>query len=104
MIGQDAVNTAMAFDEGVNFTGVEIKAGDHLVLSNVCYAGVSEYAHHALPRAGIEPLPARITLEDIMKLGGGFFLWTVITVLFFKFVARSDGVRRRRPAEFARSG
>ena len=32
----------------------------------------------------------------IMKLGGGFFLWTVITVLFFKFVARSEGDDRYR--------
>ncbi|RYE73568.1 MAG: aminotransferase class V-fold PLP-dependent enzyme, partial [Hyphomicrobiales bacterium] len=30
-----------------------LQAGDHLVLSEVCYAGVAEYAHHALPRAGI---------------------------------------------------
>lgn len=30
-----------------------LQAGDHLVLSDVCYAGVAEYAHHALPRAGI---------------------------------------------------
>lgn len=30
-----------------------LSAGDHLVLSNVCYAGVAEYAHHALPRMGI---------------------------------------------------
>lgn len=31
-----------------------LKAGDHLVLSNVCYAGVAEYAVHSLPRSGIE--------------------------------------------------
>ena len=30
-----------------------LAAGDHLVLSDVCYAGVAEYAHHALPRMGI---------------------------------------------------
>jgi len=30
-----------------------LAAGDHLVLSEVCYAGVAEYAHHALPRMGI---------------------------------------------------
>jgi cystathionine gamma-synthase len=30
-----------------------LQAGDHLVLSDVCYAGVAEYAHHALPRSGI---------------------------------------------------
>jgi cystathionine gamma-synthase/methionine-gamma-lyase len=28
-------------------------AGDHLILSDVCYAGVAEYAHHNLPRMGI---------------------------------------------------
>jgi cystathionine gamma-synthase/methionine-gamma-lyase len=31
-----------------------LKAGDHLVLSDVCYAGVAEYAHHVLPRQGVE--------------------------------------------------
>ena len=31
-----------------------LKAGDHLLLSNVCYAGVSEYAHHQLTAIGIE--------------------------------------------------
>jgi cystathionine gamma-synthase/methionine-gamma-lyase len=30
-----------------------LAADDHLVLSDVCYAGVAEYAHHALPRMGI---------------------------------------------------
>jgi len=30
-----------------------LAAGDHLVLSDVCYAGVAEYAHHVLPRMGI---------------------------------------------------
>ena len=30
-----------------------LQAGDHLVLSEVCYAGVAEYAHHALPRSGV---------------------------------------------------
>ena len=32
----------------------------------------------------------------LMKLGGGFFLWTIITVLFFRFVARSEGDDRYR--------
>jgi cystathionine gamma-synthase len=31
-----------------------LKAGDHLVLSEVCYAGVAELARHMLPRHGIE--------------------------------------------------
>ena len=30
-----------------------LQTGDHLVLSDVCYAGVAEYAHHQLPRSGI---------------------------------------------------
>ena len=30
-----------------------LKAGDHLVLSDVCYAGVAELAQHSLPRFGI---------------------------------------------------
>ena len=30
-----------------------LAAGDHLILSDVCYAGVAEYAHHNLPRMGI---------------------------------------------------
>lgn len=30
-----------------------LKAGDHLVLSEICYAGVAEYARHALPQMGI---------------------------------------------------
>lgn len=32
----------------------QLSSGDHLVLSDVCYAGVAEYAHQALPRLGIE--------------------------------------------------
>lgn len=30
-----------------------LQSGDHLVLADVCYAGVVEYARHALPRSGI---------------------------------------------------
>jgi cystathionine gamma-synthase/methionine-gamma-lyase len=30
-----------------------LNAGDHLVLSNVCYAGVAELAHDLLPRKGV---------------------------------------------------
>lgn len=49
---------ALSFGSGMAaitglFAGV-LKAGDHLVLSDVCYAGVAEYARHALPRQGIE--------------------------------------------------
>lgn len=31
-----------------------LQAGDHLVLSDVCYAGVAEFARQTLPRMGIE--------------------------------------------------
>jgi cystathionine gamma-synthase/methionine-gamma-lyase len=31
----------------------KLKAGDHLVLSDVCYAGVAELAHETLPKLGI---------------------------------------------------
>jgi canavanine-gamma-lyase len=31
-----------------------LKSGDHLILSNVCYAGVAELAHDSLPGYGIE--------------------------------------------------
>ncbi|MDR3435812.1 aminotransferase class I/II-fold pyridoxal phosphate-dependent enzyme [Telmatospirillum sp.] len=34
-----------------------LKAGDHLVLSNVCYAGVAELAHDILPKMGILVTP-----------------------------------------------
>ncbi|KQW85970.1 cystathionine gamma-synthase [Devosia sp. Root413D1] len=49
---------ALSFGSGMAaitglFAGL-LKAGDHLVLSDVCYAGVAEYARHALPRQGIE--------------------------------------------------
>jgi cystathionine gamma-synthase len=34
-----------------------LKAGDHLVLSDVCYAGVAELARDTLPRFGIDVTP-----------------------------------------------
>lgn len=49
---------ALSFGSGMAaitglFAGL-LQAGDHLVLSDVCYAGVAEYARHALPRQGVE--------------------------------------------------
>jgi cystathionine gamma-synthase/methionine-gamma-lyase len=49
---------AVAFASGMAaisalFLG-RLKAGEHLVLSNVCYAGVAELAHQTLPALGIE--------------------------------------------------
>ncbi len=49
---------ALSFGSGMAaITGLfsgRLQAGDHLVLSDVCYAGVAEYARHGLPRQGIE--------------------------------------------------
>ena len=48
---------AVAFSSGMAATSGlllhALKAGDHLVISDVCYAGVAELAHDALPRFGI---------------------------------------------------
>jgi cystathionine gamma-synthase/methionine-gamma-lyase len=49
---------ALSFGSGMGaitglFAGV-LKAGDHLVLSDVCYAGVAEYARHGLSRQGVD--------------------------------------------------
>jgi cystathionine gamma-synthase/methionine-gamma-lyase len=54
----EAGEAAVSFGSGmaaiVTLLHDRLAPGDHLVLSNVCYAGVSEYAHHSLKRAGIE--------------------------------------------------
>jgi len=43
-----------------------LKAGDHLVLSDVCYAGVAELAHQTLPELGIEVTAVDTSsLEDV---------------------------------------
>lgn len=40
-----------------------LQTGDHLLLSDVCYAGLAEFAHHTLPRYGIE-----VTTADFSDL------------------------------------
>lgn len=40
-----------------------LQAGDHLVLSDVCYAGLAELAHHTLPSYGID-----VTTADFSDL------------------------------------
>jgi cystathionine gamma-synthase/methionine-gamma-lyase len=52
--GESAVSFASGMAAITTLLHDRLQAGDHLVLSNVCYAGVSEYAHHALRRLGIE--------------------------------------------------
>ena len=51
--GEAAVSFASGMAAIVTLLHDRLQAGDHLVLSNVCYAGVAEYARHALGRAGI---------------------------------------------------
>ena len=45
-----------------------LKAGDHLVLSDVCYAGVAEFALHSLPRFGIEV--SAVDTSDLRQVAG----------------------------------
>jgi cystathionine gamma-synthase len=52
--GESAVSFASGMAAIVTLFHDRLKPGDHLLLSNVCYAGVSEYAHHTLAHAGIE--------------------------------------------------
>lgn len=53
----DGGEAALTFASGMSaITGLflnRLKAGDHLVLSNVCYAGVAEFAHDGLSQLGI---------------------------------------------------
>ena len=51
--GEAAVSFASGMAAITTLFHESLAAGDHLVLSDVCYAGVAEYAHHALPRMGI---------------------------------------------------
>lgn len=54
----DKGEAAVTFASGMAAIGSllldRLKSGDHLVLSNVCYAGVAELAHGFLPQHGIE--------------------------------------------------
>lgn len=52
--GEAAVSFASGMAAIVTLLHDRLQPGDHFVLSNVCYAGVSEYAHQALRKLGIE--------------------------------------------------
>ncbi|HEX2192991.1 MAG TPA: cytochrome c oxidase assembly protein [Acidimicrobiales bacterium] len=58
--------------------------------------------YETFPRLwGISALTDQQTAGLIMKIGGGFFLWTVIAVIFFRWYAReerADQQARRAPA------
>lgn len=51
--GEAAVSFASGMAAITTLFHDRLKAGDHLLLSNVCYAGVAEYAFHSLARSGI---------------------------------------------------
>lgn len=54
----EGAGDAVAFSSGMGAASAilmaNLSAGDHLILSNVCYAGVAELAQHTLPRFGIQ--------------------------------------------------
>jgi methionine-gamma-lyase len=54
--------TGMAAIAGVFFTF--LKAGDHLVVSDVCYAGATELAQRILPDYGLEVTPVNMSRLD----------------------------------------
>jgi cystathionine gamma-synthase len=64
----ERAEAAVCFASGMAATSAlflsELKAGDHLVLANVCYAGVAELAHDTLTRFGITVTTADSTQPD----------------------------------------
>lgn len=62
--GEAAVSFASGMAAIVTLLHDRLQTGDHLVLSNVCYAGVSEYAHHVLPRHGVSVTVADTTSPE----------------------------------------
>ena len=51
--GEAALTIASGMSAVTGLFLSRLKAGDHLVVSNVCYAGVAEFAHETLPGLGI---------------------------------------------------
>ncbi|WP_370674054.1 PLP-dependent aspartate aminotransferase family protein [Pleomorphomonas sp. PLEO] len=66
----DGGEAALTFASGMSaVTGLflnRLKTGDHLVLSNVCYAGVAEFAHDGLSRLGISA--TAVDTSDLAKV------------------------------------
>ncbi|MDH4412178.1 MAG: PLP-dependent aspartate aminotransferase family protein [Rhizobium sp.] len=64
---EDALATAtgMAAIAGTLFTF--LKAGDHLVVSDVCYAGAVELTQRVLPDFGIEVTPVNMARPDLVE-------------------------------------
>ncbi|MFN3507170.1 MAG: trans-sulfuration enzyme family protein [Allorhizobium sp.] len=60
-----ATATGMAAIAGTLFT--VLKAGDHLVVSDVCYAGAVELTQRVLPDFGIEVTPVNMARLDLVE-------------------------------------
>ncbi|MBU0740385.1 MAG: aminotransferase class I/II-fold pyridoxal phosphate-dependent enzyme [Alphaproteobacteria bacterium] len=60
-----ATATGMAAIAGTLFTF--LKAGDHLVVSDVCYAGAVELTQRVLPDFGIEVTPVNMARPDLVE-------------------------------------
>jgi cystathionine gamma-synthase len=52
--GEAAVSFASGMAAIIAVFSQHLGTGDHLIISDVCYAGVAEYAHYNLPRLGVE--------------------------------------------------
>ena len=63
----EGAQAAAAFASGMGAAAAilfaELSAGDHLVLADVCYAGIAELAHDTLPRMGIHV--SRVNMSDL---------------------------------------
>lgn len=65
--GQSAVAFASGMSAASGLLLHLLGAGDHLVLSDVAYAGVAELAHETLPRLGIHVTPADLSDPDDLR-------------------------------------
>lgn len=70
----EGAEDAMAFSSGIAaVTGLfltTLKRGDHLILSNVCYAGIPEFVHDILVNFGVEA--TFVNTSDLAKVKAAF--------------------------------
>lgn len=65
--GEDALATATGVAAAAAVFLTLLKAGDHLIVSEVCYAGVYELATRILPDLGISVTPCDLTDPDAVR-------------------------------------
>ncbi len=63
---EDAAAFASGMAAGAAILLSELGQGDHLVVSDVCYAGISEFARDTLPRMGVAV--SKVDLSDLDQL------------------------------------